>query len=132
MREIPTMPAIIVADQVGPICVTSEDGAKLCALIREALGHQETVTLDFTGVRTLTSLFLNNAIGCLYASHDQGFIDQRLKWTGLDRADESVIQFVKRNAARFYAAHREQQEALITAASRNIEEIACFRHGVRV
>lgn len=113
---------IIVADQVGPICVSSEDGATLCALIREPLDRQETVTLDFTGVTTLTSLFLNNAIGCLYATYDKGFMDQMLNWRGLDPADESVVQFVKRNAIRFYATQREQQEALITAASRNADE----------
>jgi hypothetical protein len=122
MREAPTMPVIIVADQFGPICVSSEDGAKLCALIRESLDRREAVTLDFTGVTTLTSLFLNNAIGCLYASYDKGFLEEKLKWAGLDPADESVVRFVQRNAIRFYAAQGSQQEALIEAASRSTQE----------
>ncbi len=116
------MPVIIVADQFGPICVSSEDGAKLCARIRESLDHREAVTLDFTGVTTLTGLFLNNAIGCLYSSYDKGLLDEKLSWTGLDPADESVIRFVKRNAIRFYAAPGPQQQALIAAASRSAEE----------
>jgi hypothetical protein len=122
MREIPTMPMILVADEVGPICVSAEDGAKVCALIREPLGRQETVTLDFTGVTTLTSLFLNNAVGCLYASYDKGFLEDKLRLMGLDPADDSVVQLVKRNAIRFYSAQGPQQEALIAAASRNAEE----------
>ena len=116
------MPVILVADQFGPICVSSEDGAKLSALIRESLDRPEDVTLDFTGVTTLASLFLNNAIGCLYASYDKSFLEVKLKWKGLDPADESVVKFVKRNAIRFYDAKEAQQDALIAASSRSAEE----------
>jgi hypothetical protein len=116
------MPAIIVADQFGTICVTAEDGAKLCALIRESLDRAEAITLDFTGVKTLASLFLNSAIGCLYASYDQSILEEKLHWTGLDPADESVIRLVQRNAIRFYSAKGAQQDAFISAASRVAEE----------
>ena len=115
------MPEIIVADQFGSICVSSEDGGT-CAMIQEPLDRQEAVTLDFTGVTTLASLFLNNAIGCLYASFDKVFLEEKLRWTGVDPSDESVIQVVKRNAIRFYAAKGPQQEAFIAAASRSAEE----------
>jgi hypothetical protein len=116
------MPVILVADRFGPICVSSEDGAKLCALIRESLDQREAITLDFTGVTTLASLFLNNAIGCLYASYDKGLLEEKVNWTGLDPADDSVVKFVKRNAIRFYDAKGAQQDALIAASSRTAEE----------
>jgi hypothetical protein len=116
------MTVIPVADRFGPICVSAEDGATLCALIRESLDRPEAVTLDFTGVTTLASLFLNGAVGCLYASYSKDFLDEKLAWMGLDPADESVIRFVKRNAIRFYAAKADQQVALIAAAGRSTEE----------
>jgi len=116
------MPTILVVDQIGPFCVSPEDGARLRVLIRESLDRQEVVTLDFTGVTTLASLFLNNAVGCLYAHYPKEILEERLSWTGLDPADESVIRFVKRNAIRFYSARAEQQEALIAASSHSTEE----------
>ena len=76
------MPAILVADRFGSICVSSEDGAKLCALIQESLDRSETVTLDFAGVTTLASLFLNNAIGCLYGSYNKNLLEEKILWTG--------------------------------------------------
>lgn len=116
------MAVIQVVSRFGPICVSSEEGAKLCALIRESFEKSETVTLDFSGVTTLASLFLNNAVGCLYAYHSKEFLEERLSWTGLDPADESVIRFVKRNAIRFYTSKVEQQEALVAAAAHSTEE----------
>lgn len=61
---------------------------------------------------TLASLFLNNAIGCLYGSYNQNLLEQKILWSGLDPADESVVTLVKRNAIRFYDANGSQQEAL--------------------
>lgn len=116
------MPVIRVADQFGSICVSAENGAKLSALIRESLDRREDVTLEFTGVTTLASLFLNNAVGSLYASYDKDFLEERLTWTGVDPTDDSVIQLVKRNAIRFYTANGLEQVALIAASSRSTEE----------
>ena len=56
------------------------------------------------------------------------FINRRLphfalrRWKGLDPSDEAVLGFVKRNAITFYAAQRPQQDALVSASSRSIEE----------
>jgi len=113
---------ILVADHFGPCCVAAEDGSELYTLIRESLDRQESVTLDFTGVTTLTSLFLNNAIGRLHANFDERFLNAKLSSIGLDPADEAVLGIVQRNAVRFYGTQGEQREALISAACRSAEE----------
>jgi hypothetical protein len=110
------------ADLFGPICVAPEDGAKLCNLVREALDQGEEVCLDFSGVTTLASQFLNTAVGCLYAFFRQEDLDRRLLWKGLDPTDEAIVRLVRRNAIRFYEASSSQQEALIAAAARAVTE----------
>jgi hypothetical protein len=112
------MTEIRVAELFGPICVASDDGARLCDMLRGPLDRGETVCLDFTGVTTLASSFLNPAVGCLYAFFDKEDLDRRLVWKGLDATDEAVLRLVQRNAVRFYSAPERVKEALATAAFR--------------
>jgi hypothetical protein len=112
------MTDIRVIDRFGPICVDSEDGAKLCGWAHEALDRGETVCLDFGGVTTLASAFLNTAVGCLYAFFGKDDLDRRLLWKGLDSTDEGVMRFVQRNAIRFYSAKPSQREALVSSSAR--------------
>jgi hypothetical protein len=78
--------------------------------------------LDFSGVRTLTSSFLNAAVGCLVASFSINRLDTQLKWTGLDATDEKLLRLVLKNAARFYSATPDGRAAMAAAASRAIED----------
>src|SRR5438128_12037341 len=113
---------IRVSDLFGPICVDSEDGARLCELVHGALGRGESVCLEFGGVSTLASAFLNTAVGCLYAFFGKDDLDRRLLWKGLDPTDEAVMRFVQRNAIRFYSAKQPQRDALLSSSARAAEE----------
>ena len=62
------MQTIKVVDEIGPVCVDPEDGTLLCQQSCTALSQGIDVRLDFSGVKTLTSSFLNAALGCLFAS----------------------------------------------------------------
>jgi hypothetical protein len=115
------MSEVHVAGRVGPICVSPEDGTKLCALIRESLARPEPVTLDFAGVTTLTSSFLTPAIGCLYASFTKDFLEANLHWKGLDQTDEALLRFVQQKAIFFYTTQPSQQDDLIAASLRSAE-----------
>jgi STAS-like domain of unknown function (DUF4325) len=106
-----------VADLFGAICVDPEDGLKLCKMLQQALHQGHTVTLDFAGVTTLASAFLNTAVGCLYASFSKQELDQRLRWKGLDPTDDAVMRFVQRNAIRFYSAQSAQQAAILSSTN---------------
>jgi hypothetical protein len=116
IRWSEAMVDLCVIDLFGPICVDSEDGTRLCDRAREALGRGETVCLDFTGVTTLASAFLNTAVGCLYAFFDKEDLDRRLLWRGLDATDEAVLRIVQRNAVRFYSAPKSLQQALLSSS----------------
>ncbi len=116
------MVEIRVAEQFGPICVTPEDGGALCLLVNQALANGSPVCLDFTGVSTLATVFLNTAVGCLYGSFSKEVLDHYLQWKGLDATDECVMRFVQKNAVRFYAAQQPQQDALAEASARAPEK----------
>ena len=106
---------IPVLDFFGSICADPDDGSSLCDQTRHALEAGEFVILDFDGVTTLTSAFLNAAIGCLYGSFAEEDLDRRLSWIGLDQTDESLMRLVRSNAIRFFAANADQRARMVTA-----------------
>ena len=71
----------------------------------------------YSGVKTLTSSFLNAALGCLFASFSVDTLTRKLKYIGLDPTDEKLVRLVVSNAIRFYAATPEQQQAMAAATS---------------
>ena len=101
----------------GPYCVDPDDGVRVAAPAVDVLRHGEPVCLDFTGVTTLTSSFLNVAIGALYGQFDADFLDGNLRWIGVDTTDESLIRLVRDNAIRYFSAALEQREQLARADS---------------
>ncbi|MFI5455287.1 MAG: STAS-like domain-containing protein [Isosphaerales bacterium] len=113
---------IRVLDAVGPICVDPEDGTVLCVLMHNALSQGQDVNLDFAGVRTLTSSFLNSAVGCLRATLPAEAIEGKLSWAGLDAEDEELIRLVLKNANRFYSASHEERDSLTSASLRGMED----------
>lgn len=115
------MNQIRVVDVVGPVCVAPADGALLCQRAYEAFSQDFEVSLDFTGVRTLTSSFLNAAVGCLFANYPVNAIEAGLRWSGLDPIDQKLVRFVMKNAIRFYSATLDQQEEMAAVPHRAIE-----------
>ena len=114
------MQTIRIIDEIGPVCVDPEDGSLLCQQSCTALSQGLDVLLDFS-VKTLTSSFLNAALGCLFASFSVDTLNQKLKYIGLDPTDEKLVRLVVTNAIRFYAATPEQQQAMAAATSRAFE-----------
>lgn len=116
------MTPIRVVELIGPVCVDPEDGAVLCQQTHTALAQGACAILDFSGVRTLTSSFLNSAVSCLFANFSVDTLSQRLNWTGLDSTDEKLVHLVLKNAARYYNATPDQQAAILSASSRALED----------
>lgn len=106
------MTLIQLEKEIGPICVDSADGAGLGEAIHNSFEQGESVCIDFTGVTTLTSAFLNAGVGSLYGVYSKDRLDRDLTWKGLDKADEALLRLVQRNAVRFYSATKQQQEML--------------------
>ena len=112
------MTPIRVVELIGPVCVDPEDGAVLCQQSFAALSQGPGLLLDFSGVRTLTSSFLNSAVACLFETFSIDTLSERLTWTGLDATDQNLVRLVLKNAARFHAATPEQQAAISEVFSR--------------
>jgi STAS-like domain of unknown function (DUF4325) len=110
------MTTIQVSQLFGSICVDTDEGATLCERVRDVLSMDDRVLLDFEGVDTLTSSFLNAAVGCLYAAFSANELERGLRWTGLDETDEAILRLVMKNATRFYEADQKGR-AIMTAVS---------------
>lgn len=111
------MTTIQVSQIFGSVCVDTDDGALLCGLIHDALSTDDSVTLDFERVGTLTGSFLNAAVGCLYSSFSADQLELRLLWMGLDDTDEGILRLVMKNAALFYEADQEQREIMAAVST---------------
>jgi hypothetical protein len=116
------MTTIQVFHRFGTVCVDSDEGAALCGLIRDGLSTGDSVMLDFEGVGTLTSSFLNAAIGCLYSSFSDDELERRLRWKGLDDTDEGILRIVMKNAALFYAADQEQRDMMASVSAHAMDQ----------
>jgi hypothetical protein len=84
------------------ICVASEDGIDVYKKILPILQSGGTIVLDFTAISTLTSAFLNAAIGQLYADFEASYIEDHLSFSGLDEYDAVLVDKVKENAQRYF------------------------------
>lgn len=85
-----------------PLCVASDDGQKVYQRIAAALKEGHTVTVSFQNVTSLTSAFLNSAIGQLYSSFSEGEIRARLKVKDMDPADLALLKRVVDTAKEYF------------------------------
>jgi STAS-like domain of unknown function (DUF4325) len=111
------MTTIKISRLFGTVCVDSDEGAALGRRIRDGLSTDDSVMLDFEGVGTLTSSFLNAAIGCLYSSFSADELKRRLLWRGLDETDEGILQLVMKKATLFYAADIGQRDVMTSVSA---------------
>lgn len=107
--------AISVYEIVGsPLCVASDDGQKGYEQIAAAMKEGRDVTLSFKNVSSLTSAFLNAAIGQLYATFSEVEVRSHLRVKDLEPEDRLLLKRVVETAKayfqdpdRFKAAARE-------------------------
>lgn len=93
-------------DMCGEDCLQPEDGESTYRLIHPALKASEKVTLDFSGVRVVVSLFLNSAIGKLYADVSPESIRENLSIVGLNPAGKFALRRVIENSKSYYSDAR--------------------------
>ncbi|MHC5537100.1 STAS-like domain-containing protein [Singulisphaera rosea] len=101
-----------VAEKFGPVCVDPDAGTDLCDVLAAALASGEHVQVDFEGVSSLATLFLNSAIGCLYGKFPHEYVDAKLEPVGLDDLDLEFMRVVRDNAIRFYSSSDSQKAQL--------------------
>ncbi|HHV41889.1 MAG TPA: STAS-like domain-containing protein [Clostridiaceae bacterium] len=112
---------IKLAHFIGERCITAEQGQKLLAEIKPLLLAGETVTIDLAGVKTLLSLFLNNAIGPLFKHFDRQQLDRLLSFANPSESQTLTLDLVMESAEAY---HRNPviRKAVDDTLSRLLEE----------
>jgi len=95
---------IPIAELCGPHCTTPDEAQKLHDRLVQILRTKSIAEMDFQGVQTILSLFLNLSVGRLYGAFDEAFVDSHVTWRGLDQSDESLLRLVTKNAKAHYKA----------------------------
>ncbi len=94
---------IKVYEVVGsPLCVASGDGQKVYEQIAKALAKRLEVDLSFANVQSLTSAFLNAAIGQLYGNFSESKIRKSLKVSEMAQEDLVLLKRVVDTAKQYF------------------------------
>jgi LytS/YehU family sensor histidine kinase len=97
------------------VAVSTEDGDSLFETIIAFLERDFEVVLDFANIETLTSTFLNAAIGQLYSKYDSHFLRKHLSTSNLLPEDkELMIKIIER--AKEYFKDKDNLEKDIREA----------------
>lgn len=106
-----------IVDEYGPHCVSPEDGQRLFDRLVEALRLGKSIGLDFTKVETISTVFLNVAIGKLFGRFEADLIERLVRWGNIADADDRLIRLVIRNAKAHYkmSAEARAREAEIVS-----------------
>lgn len=97
------------------LCVSIADGTAIYKLIFSALKTGKQVNLSFAGITSITSAFLNPAVGQLYGKFDENFIRTHLKICEIATDDLFILERVIKTAKQYFK-NKEQIQA-----ARNIE-----------
>ena len=94
---------ISVYEVVGsPLCVASDDGQKVHDRLAVVIGAGHCALLSFHNVSTLTSAFLNAAIGQLYGPFSEGQIRSLLKVEEMAPEDVALLKRVVETAKLYF------------------------------
>lgn len=102
---------IKVIEKIGDRATDMQQGDLIHDEIVSGFNLHEIVELDFAGMNTILSMFLNNAIGALYKNYDSSFLNTNLKIKNLGDEDMFILKRVISRAKDFYA----QPEAISNA-----------------
>lgn len=83
-------------------CVASGDGQKVFERLNTAFEAERNVVLSFQNVTTLTSAFLNAAIGQLYGKYAEDVIRSLLKVEEAKQDDLALLKRVVDNAKLYF------------------------------
>ena len=102
---------ISVFEIVGsPLSVASEDGQKVYDRIAAALREERNVTVSFRNVTSLTSAFLNAAIGQLYGFFSEDEIRARLRVQDMEPDDRALLKRVVDTAKEYFKDPRRFEQ----------------------
>ncbi|MFH1075272.1 MAG: STAS-like domain-containing protein [Pseudomonadota bacterium] len=95
-----------------PLCVASSDGQKVYERLASVLKENRSVMLSFYNVSTLTSAFLNAAIGQLYGEFSEEQIRALLKVQDMQPDDLALLKRVVETAKQYFKDPRKFDQAV--------------------
>lgn len=97
---------IRVADVVGNIAITAQDGDVIHARVLGALNAGETVELDFEGVSFFASPFFNASVGKLLERFGVQDVRAKVVPRALPADAQEIMSRVVKNAVDYYASEK--------------------------
>lgn len=95
---------IMVFEVVGSgLCVSSDDGQKVHDQIAAALREKKKIKVSFLNVESLTSAFLNAAIGQLYGKFSEEIIRASLAVAEMEQEDLVLLKRVVETAKDYFS-----------------------------
>jgi hypothetical protein len=94
------------------LCVASSDGEKVFDRLDAALKEGQSVTLSFRNVTTLTSAFLNAAIGQLYGKFSEEKIRSLLNVQDMEQDDMALLKRVVETAKQYFKDPQKFDQAV--------------------
>ncbi len=95
-----------------PFCVASSDGQKVCDRLKIALKAGRNVMLSFHNITTLTSAFLNTAIGQLYGTFSEEEIRSLLDVQDMQQDDIALLKRVVETAKLYFKDPQKFDQAV--------------------
>lgn len=92
--------------------LTPTNGDKLFLSIYDTLKQSQFLEIDFTGIRFITSAFLNASVGQLYAHFNSEFIKQHLKVSNLENDDLVLLARVVERAKEYFSDKANVEAAI--------------------
>lgn len=93
------------------MCVASGDGQKVFELIQQALKDGKKVRLSFKSVESLTSAFLNAAVGQLYGVFSHELLKESLSVMDMENDDLVLLKRVIETAKQYFKDPKVIEEA---------------------
>lgn len=103
---------IKVYDEIGDRATDMQQGDTIYEKIISGFSIHEIVKIDFSGMNTILSTFLNNAIGALYRDYSSEFLNENLKIINLCPEDLFILKRVIERAKDFYSNPQNITNAL--------------------
>ncbi len=95
-----------------PLCVASGDGQRVYDRLATAMKEGRGATLSFHNISTLTSAFLNAAIGQLYGSFSEENIRALLKVRDMQSDDLALLKRVVETAKQYFKDPQKFDQAV--------------------
>ncbi len=105
---------IKVLEVVGDRATDMKQGDQIYNRIIEQFEKNQEVQLDFQGMVTILSTFLNNAIGTLYKDYSSDFLNHNLKIINMNEDDLFILSRVTKRAKDFYSNEKKISQVLDT------------------